>query len=98
MSMNLRRAGFIGLGRMGEPMARRIMEGGYPLTVWARRREALAPFAHEGADIAESVAALGAACNYVGLCVLDDAAVAQAVAGGQRVLDVLRHRVVGRFR
>lgn len=72
-----KRVGFIGLGTLGAPMARRIMAGGYPLTVWARRSESLASFAHEGADIAESVAALGAACDYVGLCVLDDAAVAE---------------------
>ena len=25
--------GFIGLGKMGQPMARNIMRGGYPLTV-----------------------------------------------------------------
>lgn len=58
-------------------MARRIMGGGFPLTVWARRREALAPFAEEGAEIADSVAALGAVCDHVGVCVLDDAAVAE---------------------
>jgi 3-hydroxyisobutyrate dehydrogenase len=77
MSSRPKRVGFIGLGTLGAPMARRIMEGGYPLTVWGRRREALAPFADEGADIADSVAALGAACDHVGLCVLDDAAVAE---------------------
>lgn len=75
--MNLRRAGFIGLGRMGEPMARRIHDAGFPLTVWARRAEAAQSLVASGADLAESVAALGAACDYVGLCVLDDAAVAE---------------------
>jgi 3-hydroxyisobutyrate dehydrogenase-like beta-hydroxyacid dehydrogenase len=31
------RAGFIGLGSQGAPMARRIAESGIPLTLWARR-------------------------------------------------------------
>ena len=31
------RVGFIGVGSQGGPMARRIVERGYPLTIWARR-------------------------------------------------------------
>ena len=31
------RVGFIGLGGQGGPMARRIIEAGYPVTLWARR-------------------------------------------------------------
>ena len=31
------RVGFIGLGSQGGPMARRIVEGGFDLTLWARR-------------------------------------------------------------
>jgi 3-hydroxyisobutyrate dehydrogenase-like beta-hydroxyacid dehydrogenase len=68
--------GFIGLGRMGEPMAVRIMQEGFPLTVWARRAESMAALVGQGAAAAASVADLGARCDYVGLCVLDDAAVA----------------------
>jgi 3-hydroxyisobutyrate dehydrogenase-like beta-hydroxyacid dehydrogenase len=77
MSMAVRRAGFIGLGRIGEPMARRINEAGFPLTVWARRTEAAQPRVAAGAELAGSVAEVGAACDYVGVCVLDDAAVAE---------------------
>ena len=29
--------GFSGLGSQGGPMARRIVESGYPTTLWARR-------------------------------------------------------------
>ena len=35
--------GFIGLGTMGAPMVRRLLGAGYPVTVWARRREAIEP-------------------------------------------------------
>ena len=67
--------GFIGLGSQGGPMARRIIEGGFPLILWARRPESLVPFADTKAQVAESIAALGAACDHVGVCVVDDAGV-----------------------
>lgn len=69
------RTGFIGLGSQGGPMARRMVEAGYPLTLWARRPEALEAFADTAATHAASIAALGAASDHVGLCVVDDAGV-----------------------
>lgn len=68
--------GFIGLGSQGGPMASRIVVGGYPLSVWARRAEVLAPFVAEGAEAAGSIAELGEACDHVGVCVVDDTGVA----------------------
>jgi len=62
---------------MGEPMAQRVRAAGFPLKVWARRAEATHGVSAAGAIVAESIAALGAACVYVGVCVLDDAAVAE---------------------
>jgi len=67
--------GFIGLGSQGGPMAERIVAAGFPLVVWARRREALAPFLEKGADTARTIADLGARCDHVGICVIDDAGV-----------------------
>jgi 3-hydroxyisobutyrate dehydrogenase-like beta-hydroxyacid dehydrogenase len=69
------RTGFIGLGSQGGPMAERIQASGFPLTVWARRPEALEPFVERGATAAPSIAALGAQCDHVGVCVVDDAGV-----------------------
>ena len=43
------RVGFIGLGSQGGPMARRIVESGYELTLWARRPESLEPYADTAA-------------------------------------------------
>jgi 3-hydroxyisobutyrate dehydrogenase len=63
------RIGFIGLGSQGAPMARRIVESGYPLLLWARRAEALAPFADTPAETASSIADLGARSEHVGVCV-----------------------------
>jgi len=65
------RTGFIGLGSQGAPMARR-MALRFALTVWARRAEVAEAFAAEGAEVAETIEALGAACDHVGLCVVND--------------------------
>jgi 3-hydroxyisobutyrate dehydrogenase-like beta-hydroxyacid dehydrogenase len=56
-------------------MAERMLAAGYPLTVWARRAETLAPYVAQGADAAVDVAALGASCDHVAICVVDDAGV-----------------------
>lgn len=69
--------GFIGLGSQGGPMAERILDAGYALKLWARRPEALAPFLAKGAGASDTVAELGAACDHVGVCVVDDAGVTQ---------------------
>lgn len=40
--------GFIGLGIMGKPMAMNILQAGFPLSVYARRREVVEPFVKAG--------------------------------------------------
>jgi 3-hydroxyisobutyrate dehydrogenase len=71
------KCGFIGLGSQGGPMARRMIDAGYPVTLWARRAESLVPYADTSATIASGVAALGGSVDYVGICVVDDAGVQQ---------------------
>jgi 3-hydroxyisobutyrate dehydrogenase-like beta-hydroxyacid dehydrogenase len=46
--------GFIGLGNMGAPMARRLIEAGHKLTVYDTRNDAVAPFTALGAQLAAS--------------------------------------------
>jgi len=77
------RIGFIGLGSQGCPLARRIIDAGYPTTLWARRPEALQPFSDTSANIAGSPAELGAASDLVCLCVVGDTDV-EEVVGGER--------------
>lgn len=69
------RIGFIGLGDQGGPIAGRLIETGHAVTLWARRAESLDPYRTTSAAFADSVAALGAACDFVGICVVDDAGV-----------------------
>jgi 3-hydroxyisobutyrate dehydrogenase len=66
-------------------MARRIAEGGYPTTLWARRPQTLEPFAETPANIAESPAELAAASDLICLCVVGDADIHEVV-GGERGL------------
>lgn len=80
------RVGFIGLGSQGGPMARRIVEGGHPTMLWARRPATLEPFADTAATMAESPAHLGAACELVCLCVVGDADVYEIACGESGVL------------
>ena len=80
------RVGFIGLGGQGAPMARRIVEAGHPVTLWARRAASVEPFADTPAKIAGSPAELAAACDLVCVCVVDDAGVEGVLAGDGGVL------------
>ena len=46
--------GFIGLGNMGQPMARRLVEAGHKLVVYDTRNDATAPLVALGAQLASS--------------------------------------------
>jgi 3-hydroxyisobutyrate dehydrogenase-like beta-hydroxyacid dehydrogenase len=71
--------GYIGLGSMGAPMARRLV--GWPggLVVHDVRSEAAVPFAESGATVAAAVADVAAA-GLISVTVLDDAQVREVVA------------------
>ena len=68
--MDKPRIGFIGLGFMGQGMAGRILDGGYPLTVMAhRKREAVEALVKRGAKEAATPADVAKASDIVFLCV-----------------------------
>lgn len=73
------RYGYIGLGNMGAPMARRLT--GWPggLVVFDLRAEAMAPLAEAGAATAGSVAEVASA-DIISITVLNDAQVRSVVA------------------
>jgi 3-hydroxyisobutyrate dehydrogenase-like beta-hydroxyacid dehydrogenase len=48
--------GFIGLGNMGQPMARRLIDAGHKLVVYDTRNDAVAPLVALGAQLASSPA------------------------------------------
>ncbi|MDQ0473229.1 NAD(P)-dependent oxidoreductase [Labrys wisconsinensis] len=57
--------GFVGLGRMGGPMSRRLIDAGHRLTVFDANAEAVAPVESAGAAIAASPEAIGHAADIV---------------------------------
>jgi 3-hydroxyisobutyrate dehydrogenase len=82
--------GFIGLGSQGGPMAARIIEAGFPTTLWARRPASLEPFADTAAKVAGSPAELAAASDLVCLCVVGDSDIEQITGGDDGVLAGLK--------
>ena len=66
--------GFIGLGAMGEPMARNLFKAGHALKVYNRTRSRAEALASEGATLAETPAAACTA-GVVDTMLADDAAV-----------------------
>jgi 3-hydroxyisobutyrate dehydrogenase-like beta-hydroxyacid dehydrogenase len=73
--------GFIGVGRMGGPMAGRLLDAGYPLIICDKDERAMAPLIARGAQRAASPAALASAVETI-LVSLPTPTVVQAVALG----------------
>ncbi|NES16820.1 MULTISPECIES: NAD(P)-binding domain-containing protein [Micromonospora] len=82
MADNMRlRVAFLGLGRMGTPMARHVLRAGHDLTVWNRTRGKADALAGEGARVAETAAAAAAGRDVVVLMLADPDAVEQVLLG-----------------
>ncbi|QBI56410.1 imine reductase family protein [Streptomonospora litoralis] len=71
----------IGLGDMGAALAGALLKAGHPTTVWNRTPHKADPLVEQGATRAASAAAAVAAAPLVVACVLDDAALRQALGG-----------------
>jgi 3-hydroxyisobutyrate dehydrogenase len=80
------RVGFIGIGRMGRPMACNVLAAGFPLTVFNRTRERVEPLAAEGAGVAASPAEVAAATDVVVTMVVDADAVRALLEGPEGIL------------
>jgi 3-hydroxyisobutyrate dehydrogenase len=53
MQENRHRIGWVGMGRMGYPMAERLVNGGNDVAVWNRTKSKAAPLAEKGATIVD---------------------------------------------
>jgi 3-hydroxyisobutyrate dehydrogenase-like beta-hydroxyacid dehydrogenase len=84
------RVGYIGLGLMGQPMARNILRRGFPLTVYNRTRSKTAGLEAEGATVAPSIAALAAGVEVVCTCVTGPRDVVEVYLGESGVLSGAR--------
>ena len=66
------RLGFIGTGRMGHPMARKLLEAGHEVRAVARSHDKRATLAGDGAQPVARVAEAGAGADAVLVCVFTD--------------------------
>jgi 3-hydroxyisobutyrate dehydrogenase len=66
------RCGFIGLGSQGAPIARRMIDAGFPTRLWARRVESLEPYRDTTASFASTIEDVGGDADHVGICVVND--------------------------
>jgi 3-hydroxyisobutyrate dehydrogenase-like beta-hydroxyacid dehydrogenase len=57
--------GFVGVGRMGMRMVRRLIQAGYPVTIYDTSADAMAPLLELGAKRADSPAAVASAAEVV---------------------------------
>jgi len=69
------RLGFVGVGYMGRPIARRLLESGFKLTAYDRNRAGAEELIPYGGTVAQSVSELSPSCNVVLSCLPSDEAV-----------------------
>ena len=96
--MSLLRAGFLGLGTMGAPMAANLLKAGFKVQVWNRTPAKAQPFAALGAKIGKSPAHVAAESDViitmvskpqdVEAVVLGESGVAEGIKKGSVLVDM----------
>jgi 3-hydroxyisobutyrate dehydrogenase len=87
VSKQLSNIGFIGLGRIGKPMAKNIFDAGYDLTVYDLREEAVTELVKRGAVAAQSPRDVAARAEMIALAVVDDTQVEEVLTGAHGVFE-----------
>ncbi|MFD5296374.1 NAD(P)-dependent oxidoreductase [Streptomyces mutabilis] len=75
--------GFVGAGRMGRPMVRRLVRAGHRVRVYARGAETREALARDGAEPVASLAAAARGAQVLFVCVLTDAQVREVCLDGR---------------
>jgi 3-hydroxyisobutyrate dehydrogenase-like beta-hydroxyacid dehydrogenase len=75
------RLGFVGIGYMGRPIARRLLESGFKLTAFDRDHSKAEELIQYGGEVAQSVSELSSSCNVVLSCLPSDQAVLNICRG-----------------
>jgi 3-hydroxyisobutyrate dehydrogenase-like beta-hydroxyacid dehydrogenase len=78
--------GFIGLGNIGGPMARRVRAGGYPMVVYDLRPEAVERLTAVGAEAAGSPREVAERCRHILLSLPTSAHVEQVCLGPEGII------------
>jgi 3-hydroxyisobutyrate dehydrogenase-like beta-hydroxyacid dehydrogenase len=83
------KVGFIGIGRMGQAMARRLIDGGHDVGAYNRTAEKLKPLTEHGAKALASIKAAATFGDVVFTMLTDDAAVSEVVEKSGGIKDSL---------
>src|SRR5260370_153728 len=75
------RLGFVGIGYMGRPIARRLLESGFKLAAYDRDHSKAEELVQYGGNVAQSVSELSSSCNVVLSCLPTDEAVLDIYGG-----------------
>ena len=78
--------GFIGIGQMGGPMSRRVLEAGYELTVHDLRKDAAKYLLDKGAKWADTPKAVAGTCRVVISCLPTPIQVQEVVYGANGLM------------
>jgi 3-hydroxyisobutyrate dehydrogenase-like beta-hydroxyacid dehydrogenase len=80
------RVAVLGLGKMGEPIARRLLDAGHTLSVWNRTPARAAPLAEAGAQVLSTPREAWQSAEVCVSMVLDDAALLEIMTGADGLL------------
>jgi 3-hydroxyisobutyrate dehydrogenase len=80
--------GYLGLGMMGMPMARRLIDAGYELAVWNRSASKVKALVETGAKLAANPRSVAESAGIIFMCVTDAAAVEDVVFGANGLAGV----------
>ena len=83
------KVGFLGLGKMGTPMALRVLAAGHELSVWNRTEGRTDPLIREGAIAAGTPAEAELGADAVITMLFDDAANEEVIFGANGLMDAL---------
>jgi 3-hydroxyisobutyrate dehydrogenase len=72
---SLEKLGYLGLGMMGSPMTRRLLDAGYEVTIWNRSADKAAPFVKAGAKLATDPCEVANVSSIIFMCLTDANAV-----------------------
>ncbi|MFO7528637.1 MAG: NAD(P)-dependent oxidoreductase [Marinobacter sp.] len=88
MTSNYPHIAFVGIGLMGAPMTRNLLDAGFPMTLWNRTASKCEPFAEE-ATIAETPADAVREADVV-ITMLENGEVVEDVLVGQGAIEALK--------
>ncbi len=87
---DIRKIGFVGMGKMGTPMSKNLLQAGFQVTVYNRTAAKTEELRKAGAGVATSMSALAADSEVVISMVYDDTSLHDVALGPEGILEGAR--------